>query len=171
MNSTAIVFQHIFASGRKKADPTRTSSRAPRLLRGLTGMIRHEILRRKRTGRTYESFACFFAGQGIPEPILRETYRLLARRTALRYALPVEPLDSLREIYDLDCYRGDSLPQTMQAIQRASGLDFCKPVSPFLRCETAADLVYLLAARCQDMYLPAQEVFPFRDAVEGRREK
>lgn len=129
-------------------------------MRSLLNLFRCRQLLRQRTGQNYESFACFFAGQGIPEPLLRETYRILAQRSPLRVSFPVHPLDSLREIYALDCYRGDALPALMNAIRRAGKLDFCNPMPAFLPCETVADLVHLLAARCAAVYPPTTQAFP-----------
>lgn len=58
----------------------------------------------------------------------------------------------------------------MSTIRRVTELNFYKPVPVSLPCETVADLVYLLAARCDAVYPPTAQAFPPRPAAESHRD-
>ena len=118
----------------------------------LQGLVKPLLLKQDGSGQTYESFACFFAGQGIPEPLLEATYQILTQKKSRFSPLPILPQDSLQEIYGLDCYRDDELADLMVVLRTSYGLDLPYPVPAFLPCQTVADLVYLLAARCDSLY-------------------
>jgi len=81
--------------------------------RGLQSLVKPWLLKQDRSGQTYESFACFFAGQGIPEPLLEGTYQILTHKSSRFSMLPIHPQDSLQEIYGLDCYRDEELADLM----------------------------------------------------------
>jgi len=130
-------------------------------LRRLRSLVTYWLRRRSRSEQSYESFACCFAGQGIPEPLLQGTYRVLTHKTSRSPAFPISPQDSLRQVYGLDCHQDDELADLMQALRTSFQLDFSKPVPAFLPCKTVADLVYLLAARCDTLYLPTDRPCPF----------
>ena len=127
-------------------------------------------MRRLISGQAYKSFACFFAGQGIPESILQATYRVLAHRISRFVSVPIHSLDSLYGVYRLDCYRDDALADLMSAIRLACSVQFYKPVPTSLPCETVADLIYLLAAQCDAVYLPEERIGPpiVRNSENGR---
>ena len=118
----------------------------------LQSLTKPWLLKQDCSGQTYESFACFFAGQGIPEPLLEAAYQLLTLKKSRFSALPIRPEDFLQEIYGLDCYRDDELADLMVTLRTSYQLDFPYPVPAFLPCQTVADLVYLLAARCESVY-------------------
>ena len=148
-----ILVQHICALFRTTAvlaaftllpEPTR---------HGLQSLVRPWLLKQDRSGQTYESFACFFAGQGIPETLLEGAYQLLMQKKSRFSTLPICPEDSLQKIYGLDCYRDDALADLMYVFRTSYQLDFGYPLPAFLPCQTVADLVYLLAARCESIYL------------------
>jgi hypothetical protein len=134
-------------------------------LRGIQTLVKPWLLKRNRAGQNYETFACFFAGQGIPEPLLQSVYQTLAHRFPLLSSFPVDPLDSLLDLYGLDCYRDDELTDLMNAIRKTASLEFPYPVPAFLPCETVADLVFLLAARCEAIY-PSAHLSCSLSAVE-----
>jgi len=126
----------------------------------LRGPDRPSSPKRNQSGRDYERFARFFAGQGIPEPILQETYRALEHKIGRFRSFPIHPQDSLWHVYGLDCYRDDTLADLMSVIRAACPLRFYKPVSTSLPCDTVADLVYLMAAQCDSMYQLLDRICP-----------
>ncbi len=137
-------------------------------IRGLRRYARLWKLKRERAGQTFQEFVDYFAGQGVPEEILRETYPLLSRRVGLIPHFPVHPQDSLYGVYSLNCFEGDDLSELMEAIEARCPLKFCLPVAASQPCETVADLVRLLAARCpagEMLHDPALSARPFRDAA------
>jgi hypothetical protein len=132
---------------------------------------RQWILMRRRSAHTYESFACFFSGQGVPEPLLQETYRLLAGKITSFSSFPVHPLDSLQHVYGVDCYRDGTLADFMNAIQISCQMNFCKPVPAFLPCNTVADLVYVLAARGHSVYALMEHESSTGQVIHSMRDK
>jgi len=123
-------------------------------------------LKRNHPGRDYERFARFFAGQGIPEPILQETYQVLEHKIRRFRSFPILPHDSLWHVYGLDCYQDDTLADLMSVIRTACPLRFYKPVPTSLPCDTAADLVYLMAAQCDSMYLLLDRICLSTDGMQ-----
>jgi hypothetical protein len=138
---------------------------------GIQKLIRPWLLKRNRSGQNYETFACFFAGQAVPEPLLQAIYRTLTNRIPLLSSFPVDPLDSLEQVYGLDCYRDDELTDFMNLVRTSCQLDFCNPVPAFLPCETVADLVFLLAARCEAGYAPTDQPCPITANARGNEHK
>ena len=138
---------------------------------GVRNLLGLWLLKRRRFRQTYDTFACFFAGQGVPEPLIQAVYRSLSRRNAPLASFPVDPLDSLREVYGLDCYHEDELTDFMNLVRASGQLDFCRPVPVFLPCETVADLVFLLAARCEAIYASAPQSYPPIAAERGSEQK
>ena len=140
-------------------------------LRGIRNVVKPWLIKRSRAGQNYETFACFFAGQGMPEPLLQSVYRMLAQRFPLISDFPVDPLDSLLDLYGLDCYRDDELTDFMCAIRKTASLEFPYPVPAFLPCETVADLVFLLAARCEPTYPSSHRSCPSSAIERGNEQK
>lgn len=166
MNMTTFISQRRFLMPPIPVVPSTRAFPSLRMICEVRRLVRNLHVKRRRSGQTYESFACFFAGRGIPESLLEGAYAVLAGKS-LFASFPVLPQDSLSHTYGIDCYRDNGFTELSNAIQTLCPIEFCKPVPVFLPCETVEHLVCLLAARCNVVYPSANQTCPVGASDSG----